>query len=159
MVAIKRVEAELPIPDLCRELGISTATFYKWRSKFGGIDTSMMSRMKELEDIFNERYPRLTLTIDHMDLSELQTGCPIQSLALLNEALAIEQGASSGPTRHPTTRYRACMQGFRASMRPAFQGARVHVWNVKNSPFSDGRLRSIPQGPHAQEVCLSLPLG
>lgn len=77
MVAVKRVEAELPIPDLCRELGISTATFYKWRSKFGGIDTSMMSRMKELEDIFNERYPRLTLTIDHMDLSELQTGCPI----------------------------------------------------------------------------------
>jgi putative transposase len=30
--------------------GISTATFYKWRAKFGGMDTSMMSRMKELED-------------------------------------------------------------------------------------------------------------
>ena len=38
------------MPDLCRELGISTATFYKWRSKFGGMDTSMMSRMKELEE-------------------------------------------------------------------------------------------------------------
>jgi putative transposase len=33
-----------------RELGISTATFYKWRAKFGGMDTSMMTRMKELED-------------------------------------------------------------------------------------------------------------
>jgi putative transposase len=38
------------VPDLCRELGISTATFYKWRAKFGGMDTSMMSKMKELEE-------------------------------------------------------------------------------------------------------------
>lgn len=47
--AIKRVEQGLGVPDLCRELGISSATFYKWRSKYGGMDTSMMSRMKELE--------------------------------------------------------------------------------------------------------------
>lgn len=47
--AIKRVEAGLGVPDICRELGISTATFYKWRSKFGGMDVSMMARMKELE--------------------------------------------------------------------------------------------------------------
>lgn len=37
--ALKRVEAGLPVPDLCREVGISTATFYKWRSKFGSMDT------------------------------------------------------------------------------------------------------------------------
>ena len=43
-------EAGLPVPEMCRELGISTATFYKWRAKFGGMDTSMMTRMKELED-------------------------------------------------------------------------------------------------------------
>ncbi len=47
--AIKRAEAGLAVPALCRELGISSATFYKWRSKFGGMDVSMMSRMKELE--------------------------------------------------------------------------------------------------------------
>ena len=47
--ALKRVEAGLAVPELCRELGISTATFYKWRSKFGGTDTLMMARMKELE--------------------------------------------------------------------------------------------------------------
>ena len=47
--ALKRVEAGLTVPDLCREMGISTATFYKWRAKFGGMDTSMMARMKELE--------------------------------------------------------------------------------------------------------------
>jgi putative transposase len=49
MDALKRVDAGLVVPDICRELGISTATFYKWRAKYGGMDTSMMARMKELE--------------------------------------------------------------------------------------------------------------
>ena len=48
--SVKRVEAGIAVPDICRELGISSATFYKWRAKFGGMDTSMMTRMKELED-------------------------------------------------------------------------------------------------------------
>lgn len=48
--ALKRVEAGIGVPDLCRELGISVATFYKWRAKFGGMDTSLMARMKELEE-------------------------------------------------------------------------------------------------------------
>jgi putative transposase len=47
--AIKRVEAGLAVPKLCRDLGISSATFYKWRSKYGGMDVSLMARMKELE--------------------------------------------------------------------------------------------------------------
>ena len=38
------------MPDLCREHGISSASVYKWRTKFGGIDASLMKRMKELED-------------------------------------------------------------------------------------------------------------
>ena len=38
-----------PVPELCREHGMSSASFYKWRSKYGGMDGSMMSRMKELE--------------------------------------------------------------------------------------------------------------
>ena len=50
MDALKRAEAGIAVPDLCRELGVSTATFYKWRSRFGGMDTSMMSRLKELEE-------------------------------------------------------------------------------------------------------------
>lgn len=48
--SLKRVEAGLAVPDLCREIGISTATFYKWRAKFGGMDTSLIARMKELEE-------------------------------------------------------------------------------------------------------------
>ena len=46
----KRVEAGLPAPELCLEVGISTATFYNWRANFGGMGTSMMARMKELEE-------------------------------------------------------------------------------------------------------------
>ncbi len=49
MDALKRVDAGLAVPDVCRELGISSATFYKWQAKYGGMDTSMMARMKELE--------------------------------------------------------------------------------------------------------------
>jgi putative transposase len=48
--AVKRVETGIGVPDICPELGISTATFYKWRTKYGGMDVSMMSRMKELEE-------------------------------------------------------------------------------------------------------------
>jgi putative transposase len=47
---LNQAEAGTPVPDLCREHAISTATFYKWRAKFGGMDASMMSRMKELEE-------------------------------------------------------------------------------------------------------------
>ena len=47
---LKQAEAGTPVPELCREHGISSALFYRWRSKFGGMDASMMARMKELEE-------------------------------------------------------------------------------------------------------------
>jgi putative transposase len=47
---LKQAEAGSPVPELCREHGMSTASFYKWRAKFGGMDASLMARMKELED-------------------------------------------------------------------------------------------------------------
>jgi len=46
---LKQAEAGAKVPDLCREHGMSSAAFYKWRTKFGGMDVSMMTRMKELE--------------------------------------------------------------------------------------------------------------
>ena len=58
MDALRRVEAGLSAADICRELGISTATLYKWRAKYGGMDTSMMVRMKELE-IENARLKKM----------------------------------------------------------------------------------------------------
>jgi len=50
MTILKLNESGVSVPDLCREHGMSTAMFYKWRAKFGGMDASMMKRLKELED-------------------------------------------------------------------------------------------------------------
>lgn len=46
---LKAVEGDRTVKDVCREYGMSSATFYKWRSKFGGMDASLMARMKERE--------------------------------------------------------------------------------------------------------------
>lgn len=55
---LKQAEAGALVPELCREHGMSSATFYKWRAKFGGMDVSMISRMKELE-VENARLKRM----------------------------------------------------------------------------------------------------
>ena len=47
---LKQAQVGTPVPEVCREHGISSATLYKWRSKYGGMDASMISRLKELED-------------------------------------------------------------------------------------------------------------
>jgi putative transposase len=50
MSILKQAEAGTPVPQLCREHGMSSATFYKWRARYGGMDVSMMKRLKELEE-------------------------------------------------------------------------------------------------------------
>jgi putative transposase len=55
---LKEAEAGLSAADLCRKHGISDATFYKWRAKFGGMDVSEARRLKQLEDE-NNRLKRL----------------------------------------------------------------------------------------------------
>ena len=58
MGVLRQAEGGIPVPELCREHGISSATFYKWRAKYGGMDASMMSQMKSLEDE-NRRLKRM----------------------------------------------------------------------------------------------------
>ncbi|AGT07387.1 transposase (plasmid) [Paracoccus aminophilus JCM 7686] len=58
MAVLRQAESGVAVPELCREHGISTASFYKWRSKYGGMDASMMSQMKTLEDE-NRRLKRM----------------------------------------------------------------------------------------------------
>jgi putative transposase len=50
MAALRQAEAGASVQDLGREHGIRTATFCKWRGKFGGMDMSLMARMKDLEE-------------------------------------------------------------------------------------------------------------
>jgi len=49
MAILKQAQSGVPVADLCREHGMSSGLFYQWRSKYGGMDTSMMKRLKELE--------------------------------------------------------------------------------------------------------------
>jgi putative transposase len=49
LAILKQAEGGVPVPELCRQHGMSSALFYKWRSKYGGMDASLMARMKELE--------------------------------------------------------------------------------------------------------------
>ena len=49
LAILNQAEAGTPVPALCREHGMSSATFYKWRAKYGGMDASMMARLKQLK--------------------------------------------------------------------------------------------------------------
>ena len=47
---LRQAEGGVPVAELCREHGMSTASFYKWRAKYGGMDASMIAQTKALED-------------------------------------------------------------------------------------------------------------
>ena len=47
---LKQAQSGIPVPERCRQHTISSATFYKWRSKYGGMDASLISQLRELQD-------------------------------------------------------------------------------------------------------------
>ena len=47
---LQQAEVGVPVAELCREHGMSSASFYKWRAKYGGMDASLISRMKAMDD-------------------------------------------------------------------------------------------------------------
>jgi putative transposase len=47
---LRQAEGGVPVAELCREHGMSDASFYKWRAKYGGMDASIVSSMKAIED-------------------------------------------------------------------------------------------------------------
>ena len=79
---LRQAEGGVPVAELCREHGMSDASFYKWRAKYGGMDASMVSQMKAMEEE-NRRLKRM-----YADLS-MQND-------LLKEAL----GKMYGPPRY-----------------------------------------------------------
>lgn len=46
---LKQADAGVPVKDVCRQAGISTAAYYQWKSKYGGMEASDLKRVKELE--------------------------------------------------------------------------------------------------------------
>ena len=71
---LQEAEAGLPVAEVARKHGISAATFYQWRSKYGGISVSDMQRLRELEQE-NARLKRMyaDLSLDHAVLKEALT--------------------------------------------------------------------------------------
>lgn len=69
IAVLKEAEAGMKTQDLCRQHGISDVTFYKWRSKYGGMEVSEARRLKTLEDE-NRRLKLLVadLTLDRQAL-------------------------------------------------------------------------------------------
>ena len=70
--ALKRAEAGVSVKDICRDLGVSAATFYQWRSKYGGLEASDLKRLKDLEQE-NRRLKQMygDLSLDHKILKDI----------------------------------------------------------------------------------------
>ncbi len=49
LAILKQAENGVPVAELCREHGMSSAAFYQWRAKFGGMDASMLSEMRDMQ--------------------------------------------------------------------------------------------------------------
>ncbi len=68
---LRQAEAGIPIKEVCRNGGFSDVTFYKWRSKFGGMEASEAQRLRELESE-NAKLKRL-LAEAHLDMHALKS--------------------------------------------------------------------------------------
>jgi putative transposase len=69
---LKEVEGGKKIKDVCRQYGIADATYYNWKSKYGGMEASDVKRLKELEDE-NRRLKHMyaELSLDHKVLKDI----------------------------------------------------------------------------------------
>ena len=69
---LKQQEGGIPTAQVCREHGISEATFYKWKAKFGGMNVSEAQRLRELEQE-NAKLKRLVadLSLDNIALKDV----------------------------------------------------------------------------------------
>lgn len=69
---LKEADAGLPAKDVCRKHGVSQATYYKWKSKYGGMEASDLKRAKELE-AENARLKRMyaDIALEHTAMRDL----------------------------------------------------------------------------------------
>ncbi|WP_396621403.1 IS3 family transposase [Marinobacter sp. W-8] len=68
--ALKQAELGTPVPEVCRKMGVSDATFYNWRKKYGGLGPSELKRLKQLEEE-NHRLKKLVADLS-LDKAMLQ---------------------------------------------------------------------------------------
>jgi putative transposase len=87
---IKQADAGMSVADLCRREGFSSATFYKWRAKFGGMEASDAKRLRDLE-AENNRLKKL-----------------LAEAVLDNEALKVAFGVKRCAHRRSDARWARC---------------------------------------------------
>jgi putative transposase len=69
--ALKQQEGGIAVKDIARDLGISEATFYNWKSKYGGMEASDVKRLKDLE-------------VEHGELKKMYAELSIENRAMKN---------------------------------------------------------------------------
>lgn len=94
IAVLKQAEAGTPVPQPCREHGISSATLYKWRSEFGGMDASLMSQLKQLQDE-NRRLKKM-----YAD-AQLSADLLKEAMAKNGKAISTPGDGSMGDGRRP----------------------------------------------------------
>lgn len=99
---LKQAEAGTPVPELCREHGMSNASFYKWRAKYGGMDASLMTRMKELE-AENTRLKKMYADV------QLQNDVIKEAMAKSGKAVSTPRDGQSCCLQR-TADYQSCVQ-------------------------------------------------
>ena len=113
---LRQAEGGVPVAELCREHGMSNASFSKWRAKFGGMDASMIIQMKSIED-------------ENRRLKKMFAELSMQN-ELLKEALGKEQTGPLNAARWPELRRRGKGSALRwpagrsVSARPVIATAR-----------------------------------
>jgi len=155
---LKEAEAGVPLADLVRKHGISSASFYAWRKKYGGMEVSDAKKLRALEDE-NRRLKKLVadLSLDNQMLKELSqkkmvtpAACRAAAQWLHHERRLSERRACR-PTRCPrrTKRYQSVRvepEGLRQAIRdiayaqPRYGIRRVHWW-VRQQGFKTGSHR------------------
>ena len=109
MSILKQAESGTPVPDLGGEHGISTATFYNWRAKFGVMDVSLIAKMKDLE---NENRRLKKMYVD------------AQMRALIGEEAPAKNNPAASATRDG--------QGSSSAARCCHQSGLQGVWHQRN---------------------------
>ena len=89
---LKQADAGIPIKDICRQAGISQATYYLWKSKYGGMEASDLKRVKELEAEnakLKRMYAVAASAVSLVPCSQLRLSGAI-AISLLQAALALD---------------------------------------------------------------------
>ena len=112
--ALKQAELGVPVLDVCRKYGVSEQTFYRWRKKYGGLETGELRRLKQLEDDENRKLKQLMadLSLDKHVLQDViakklcgprAVGCWSGTPSMYTECRSAARAGSSGSSAAPGT--------------------------------------------------------